>query len=329
MIQFSPFTSKKWGYPVGTIFDLYIYIHVSFFVLVFLDFLNSFRYDDAILWIILFGILDLTLLVGAFLHELGHVFGAQLIKAPIDYILLWPFGSLVYIGRTGNWRHNIGIAVAGSLTHVPLIVISATILSASGDSVAMSYHEDIREYFGENLMRGIFLQQLLLAVLNLVLPFYPFDGGRIFASLGARSFDPTASGHVIAFSSFLVGVGFIVWGAVSSLLYILLIGLWLLYHARVVHEATTSHRLFSLPLYTLGDSDGVQSCLEENEHLITSSYLPPSNPSPTDLPPSGSLPDIPQSLDKVHDEEAGRPGDVSPERNAKAPESAGVSTDGL
>ncbi|MNB67654.1 Stage IV sporulation protein FB [compost metagenome] len=108
----------------------------------------------------------ITLFTIVLIHELGHVWAAELAGASVKSVQLLPFGGVAVIednGRLTAFR-EIGIAIAGPLQNV-FLILGVMLLKAMswGDPAFMDY---------------LIHANLMIALFNL-LPILPLDGGKI------------------------------------------------------------------------------------------------------------------------------------------------------
>ncbi len=136
-----------------------IWLHKTYFALLFLSALNGFRKHFAIGPILLFGpILLLTICI----HELGHALTALSQGAQVEHILLWPLGGMAFCGPTSNAWSDLKVAVAGPIMHVPMALCWLGLhYSARGAS------------FWATLFEAAAWLNVQLLLFNLLLPAFP------------------------------------------------------------------------------------------------------------------------------------------------------------
>lgn len=134
-------------------------------------------------------LLTCPILFGSVLiHEIGHAAMAVRYGGDVQLILLWPLGGVAYISLFGS-RNPIAdavIAIAGPLTHIPQVIIWIGFLALSRGTLQRSdlLHISLPLTWSTlwiHLCSGAITIQFILFFFNL-LPAFPLDGGRLFAS---------------------------------------------------------------------------------------------------------------------------------------------------
>ncbi len=113
------------------------------------------------------------------LHELGHCFMARQRKQAVNEIILWPLGGLAMVGQSRSHDDNIWIAFAGPAVNLVIAALLLAALYATGQPVNFSLLE-LTPRYGDSLLRDVFNMNYVMILLNLLLPIFPLDGGRIF-----------------------------------------------------------------------------------------------------------------------------------------------------
>jgi len=234
-----------------TLWRIPIYVHATFPLIFVIDLINALRFSDFFIWMILFVILDGILFFSVLLHELGHCAATRMVGGDVDSILLWPLGGLAYVGHAGGPKKEILISLAGPITHIPQILIWGFVLVATYGFHNIGYwYAPIQdnENFSRNVIEGAFFQQLLLIILNLFVPAYPLDGGRVYANALIQCYDMKKTAQILVFTSVPIGIGLAVFGGVMSWMITCLVGVYILYQAWVLWNSMDSldrHPLFA------------------------------------------------------------------------------------
>lgn len=135
-------------------------------------------------------ILFLTVLI----HEFGHSLAARHFGLSGDKILLWPFGGIAFTGGVRTTWQSFWVVLFGPAVHLPLAAASAYYLSTQGVTFAVGH--DLLDPVGMKLPEVttwttvgaaiVFKVQAWLFALNVFLPAYPLDGGRMLVALLLR-----------------------------------------------------------------------------------------------------------------------------------------------
>lgn len=144
------------------------------------------------------------------LHELGHCYMARKRGQPVKEILLWPLGGLAMVGQSRSHDDNVLIALGGPLVNLIIAAVLFAALVLSGQKIDLSLLE-ITPPYGDSLLRDIFNMNYVMILLNLFLPIFPLDGGRIFVG--------TLSKHLLEYKVLVIagittalgGLGLAIW----------------------------------------------------------------------------------------------------------------------
>lgn len=117
------------------------------------------------------------------IHELGHASMAVYLGGSVHRILLWPLGGLAYISYFNTPKSDALVALAGPLTHIPMILVWMGLMYLStGGIVQLSWPLAWGFDFWVALCAGAIMMQIVLCLFNLI-PAYPLDGGRLFGAI--------------------------------------------------------------------------------------------------------------------------------------------------
>lgn len=128
-------------------------------------------------------IFSLAVLLSAFLHELGHIWVARLLKITLKELSIGAFGAgLTPSSPIFSFKKEILLCAAG-----PLVNFLSFFILCPFENLFL-------EYFASS--------SLFLGALNL-LPISSFDGGRILFAVLSRYFSPKTVLNITTFISFL------------------------------------------------------------------------------------------------------------------------------
>lgn len=196
------------------------------------------------------------LLLTTLIHELGHCFGARSVGTHADQIVIWPLGGMAYVGHGSAPRHDMKIAVLGPLTHLPLAALSVGLLFLQ---VPWSWTYlnpldpwipyPLQELFWADVSVGFLRIQVLLFVLNLVVPSYPLDGGRILANLLVTRYGRDRAAILTTYFSIPIGIAIFMFGFFQRDFFIGLMGIWMLYEAWQIRRLAAQGQLDAHPMF--------------------------------------------------------------------------------
>jgi Zn-dependent protease len=198
-----------WSIPLGRLFGISIRVHVLF-PLVVLGLILRVAYQTKPAefpqgtWI------DVTVFCGllfgsVLLHEFGHCFGARAVNGDASEVLIWPLGGLASVDVPHTPGANFLTALAGPAVNLGLCILCALLLAFAVDQSYQppwsplwypwrySAAGDIHLYtwggaemqvsnIGPVLLARLFYANWLLFLVNVLLPGFPLDGGRMLQS---------------------------------------------------------------------------------------------------------------------------------------------------
>jgi Zn-dependent protease len=198
-----------WSIPLGRLFGITIRVHLLF-PLVVLGLILRVAYqtkpepfppgawiDVTVFCALLFG--------SVLLHEFGHCFGARAVNGDASEVLLWPLGGLASVEVPHTPGANFLTALAGPAVNLGLCIVCALLLAFAVDPalqppwsplwgfVRSSAAGDVRLYTWAGaavdtaspwplFLSRLFFANWLLFLLNVLLPGFPLDGGRMLQS---------------------------------------------------------------------------------------------------------------------------------------------------
>lgn len=137
-----------------------------------------------------------ALFVVVLLHEFGHCFGARFSGGSATRIVMLPIGGLALANPEYNWKSHLITAAAGPAVNVAIMPLTAGALYLSGWSSVIFFNPfapmaTVSAIESSSNLMTVALQSLwwlhfinfVILAFNLLLIFFPFDGGRIVQSL--------------------------------------------------------------------------------------------------------------------------------------------------
>jgi Zn-dependent protease len=131
------------------------------------------------------------LFVSVLLHEFGHIFGSRIMGGRGEDILMWPLGGLAFADPPRRPWPSLVTTACGPLVNVVICLITGTVLvvlSHSADAIPwFPLRSGLKSFIPTTTttyyLFWIFTVNYALLMFNLLLLFYPFDGGRIVQEL--------------------------------------------------------------------------------------------------------------------------------------------------
>lgn len=207
----------------------------------------------------------LTILI-VIVHEIGHIWRSRAFGGGCTYSMLWPLGgfSNCYVTQ-GTCLQEFWVAFCGPLMHIPLIFIFLAIMALSARSGVAYYSREFtiekleeREayyWFAQLFKRGIDVN-IMIMVINLVLPAYPMDASRMVVSMCVHcGLTVEKAALVLVVIGSLFGLVCIIWGIISLVsgtgpgLFMLLIGAYVAYSSYTLYSHKQNDTLESHPLF--------------------------------------------------------------------------------
>jgi len=134
----------------------------------------------------------IALFVLVTLHEFGHCFACRAVGGIADRVVLLPFGGLALCQPPHDWRSSMATTVGGPAVNVALLPVTAAALAIAGipgtilfnplnptDVVNTISAGSNAEYFFRLGLWSFHFINIVLLGFNVLLPFFPLDGGRI------------------------------------------------------------------------------------------------------------------------------------------------------
>jgi len=122
----------------------------------------------------------LALFLTVLLHELGHCLGAKLVGGKVQRILLWPLGGLAFCSSGGGAWGDLGVALAGPVTHLPQWLMWRSLhIGAVAGAASIGFLGPVLVVLCVSAMT----MQIALVAFNLLLPVYPLDCSKVIISV--------------------------------------------------------------------------------------------------------------------------------------------------
>jgi Zn-dependent protease len=248
-------------FPFFRIFGIDVRIHWFYPILVAMNLLRGASESNGSPLVIgFYAALMAGLLLTTLIHELGHCYGARSVGGHADQILLWPLGGLAYVGHGGSPRHDIKVAAMGPLMHLPLAGLFASIVLIwqpwrwSYLNLFDSWYpfHPLREFFVANLSLGLFKMQIALLLLNLFVPAYPLDGGRILTNLLLMRYGRDRAATVTTYFSIPIGIAILLWAFTRQDFFFGLFGIWMLFEAFQIRKLAAAGQIDAHPMFAGG-----------------------------------------------------------------------------
>lgn len=138
----------------------------------------------------------LALFVIVLAHEFGHCFASRYAGGAADRIVMLPWGGLALTQPREDWRAHFITTAGGPLTNVALLPVFALLLwvTGEGDKVLFDPRSPLAAIAGiagsSSVVTVLKVQlwwlhccNIYVLAFNLLLPMYPFDGGRLVQAL--------------------------------------------------------------------------------------------------------------------------------------------------
>ena len=216
----------KYSFRIGSAWGIPIEIHITFILLMALEFVLSFPQ-------LYFFFIILLLFVFVVLHELSHSLVARHYKIKVRKIVLYPIGGVSEIEEipenpSVEWR----MAIAGPLTSF------AIGLGLFGLGQVMTIGVPVIPLIitTGNMMLELAQLNILLGAFNLI-PAFPMDGGRVFRAFLAEKMKFSDATKYAAFIGRLLGVFMTVFGILYDF-WLVIIGVFVYIGATEEAEST-------------------------------------------------------------------------------------------
>jgi len=148
----------------------------------------------AIAFCVNLGLVFVSYLISALLHELGHAFVAHKLGYRLQQISLLPFGAELSLTDDKFVKNDeIKVAIAGPLVNLILIVIF----------VALWWMFPITYYYTD-----IFVFANAVTLIFNLLPIFPLDGGRVFRAVVGKKRDVAQTERIVSVTAISLSLVF-------------------------------------------------------------------------------------------------------------------------
>lgn len=177
----------SYSFPIGTYLDINVRVSIWFILMplwLFALGIRSGTLADAVQFMLLTYAL---LFVSVLLHEFGHCLGCRKVGGFANEILMWPLGGLAFTSPPKTvWANFITVAAGPFVTLVLATVPYVVLTVMPGESPVSLNPLNSRiwsaYWAGGPLVRilaDLYAINYFLLLLNMLLVFYPFDGGQL------------------------------------------------------------------------------------------------------------------------------------------------------
>lgn len=159
----------------------------------------------------------LALFVLVMIHEFGHCFAARFAGGEADRIVMLPWGGLALTQPPETWKGHLITTIGGPMVHVVIAPLTITLLYFLGLGQTVLFNplnltptltliSDAGSTIGalaKVTLWWFHAVNLILLAFNVLLPMYPFDGGRIVHALMWRSIGRRRASEVAVIVGFV------------------------------------------------------------------------------------------------------------------------------
>ena len=135
-----------------------------------------------------------SLFVVVLAHEFGHCYACRWAGGEADRIVMLPFGGLALCQPENTWRANFITAAGGPAVNVALMPVTAGALFAMGMGDVVLFNPltpgvtlGLIEGWGGVALWWFHYTNFVIFAFNVLLPMFPFDGGRMIQAVIWRS----------------------------------------------------------------------------------------------------------------------------------------------
>ena len=256
----------KWSWKIARIAGIDIYIHATFFILIYLVGVSYWNQEGTIEAVISGVGFILALFSCVVLHEFGHSLTARRYGIKTKHITLLPIGGVAALEKMpDDPRQEIHVAIAGPVVNFVIAFFLYIYLNLQHLPISQ---EELSVTDGSFLYR-LMMVNLFIGGFNL-LPAFPMDGGRILrAVLAMRRDHASATKKAAQVGQFLaIAMGFL---GIMYNPFLLIIAVFIWFGASmennaeqlktVLGHATVRHAMLS-EFHTLSPEDTLAKAVE-------------------------------------------------------------------
>jgi len=213
----------KWSIKIGRFAGIYVYMHVTFLILVSWVALVHWRQDQSIAAVFAGVMFILTVFLCVVLHEFGHALTARRYGIKTRDIILLPIGGVARLERLPtNPLQELWVALAGPAVNVVIALGLFAWLSLTASFEPIQKLTVTTGPFVERIMAV----NLFLVAFNMI-PAFPMDGGRVLRAILATRKEYSRATQIAAsigqgiailfgfiglfYNPFLLFIAFFVW----------------------------------------------------------------------------------------------------------------------
>ncbi len=211
-------------------------IHLATVIFIAVEILSSMPRTNAG-WIYTSGMMA-SLFVIVLLHEFGHCFACRAVGGESHRIVMLPFGGLAFTLPPYEWRAHLVTTIGGPAVNVGLAVVSTVVLAAIGRSPNIVFNPlnpwlsmpqsagSTAELIAVVLVWQFHVVNIIILGFNVLMPFFPLDGGRIVQELLWARMGYQRSMQIATTVGLVGATGVVVFGLVTGATTLMMIGLF-------------------------------------------------------------------------------------------------------
>jgi len=226
---------------VGKISGIKIFIHWTFFILIFWIIFSGLRSGYNIQQILFSVGFIAAIFVCIVLHELGHALTAKRFNFKTRNIMLLPIGGLANMeGLPEKPGQEFLVAIMGPAVNFVISLVLFGFLALTGNFPDEEMGATIT---GQNFLFQLFAVNIFLALFNLI-PAFPMDGGRVLRALLSIKIERAKATRIAALVGQAIAVVFVVLGFMFNP-FLAFIGLFVFLGAQAEANLETTKALLS------------------------------------------------------------------------------------
>jgi len=168
------------SFPIGIYLGIRVRVHITFVLLLIFRFIQQGDPAWTLRWTAL-------LFTSVLLHEFGHCLACRAVGGQANDILMWPLGGLAFCAPPHRpWPEFVTVMWGPMVNVIIASLCVGTLWLWHGSPLPVSFNPFLMyrgSYFLLNsagkLLADLFVVNYALLLFNLLLIYYPFDGGRM------------------------------------------------------------------------------------------------------------------------------------------------------
>lgn len=221
--------AEGWSCGLGTcVGGIPTSIHWSFFLVWLLQIIISIiQYSSS--WKYIVNIVVLwgpVLILTVLLHEWGHIRRNRSFGGTCSTIVLWPLGGFSNTNiENGTCLQEFWVSLCGPLMHIPQLAIWTLIMALCAPQGLSYYSSGLNVPAIDEGGAGIWFAQLskgaldlniMLFVMNMVIPAYPLDAARMMAALAVHcGMTVVRAAWMLLIAGGILGLAALIYGIIS------------------------------------------------------------------------------------------------------------------